>query len=272
MAKAREWSSLRKTTELLATLPSLWQSVLAPWLQRNFPACEACGSLLRFIGVVMRGRHYSNRKPFWSFLWGKGENRAAKRLNICLEWLVLSLPMPPALCENMYMHLKTFLISTIGWRTAEFSVHWGLSFTSSSCSGDGVGLPGSLSMAIHGPLYESWAARTAPDQPLKAWDELLGCWWSNLPPGIAGRAAFHLQHSAEAAAPCSPWGAGRQWDVHHQHRDPSHGVVALCIWHCSSTDAFTVWNFFPYSAAEGQSLLQMFSMFTGKRMRSCRFI
>lgn len=146
MAKAREWSSLRKTTELLATLPSLWQSVLAPWLQRNFPACEACGSLLRFIGVVMRGRHYSNRKPFWSFLWGKGENRAAKRLNICLEWLVLSLPMPPAPCENTYMHLKTFLISTIGWRTAEFSVHWGLSFISSSCSGDGVGLPGSLSL------------------------------------------------------------------------------------------------------------------------------
>lgn len=149
-AKAREWSSLRKTTELLATLPSLWQSVLAPWLQRNFPACEECGSLLRFIGVVMRGRHYSNRKPFWSFLWGKGENRAAKRLNICLEWLVLSLPMPPAPCENTYMHLKTFLISTIGWRTAEFSVHWELSFISSSCSGDGVGLPGSLSMAIHG--------------------------------------------------------------------------------------------------------------------------
>lgn len=102
MAKAREWSSLRKTTELLATLPSLWQSVLAPWLQRNFPACEACGSLLRFIGVVMRGRHYSNRKPFWSFLWGKGENRAAKRLNICLEWLVLSLPMPPALWKYAY--------------------------------------------------------------------------------------------------------------------------------------------------------------------------
>lgn len=122
------------------------------------------------------------------------------------------------------------------------------------------------------PLYECWATRIAPDQPLKAWDELLGCWWSNLPPGIAGLAAFHLQHGAEAAAPCSPWGAGRQWDVHQQHGDPSHGVVALCIWYCSSEDAFTVWNFFPYSAAKGQSLLQMFSTFTGKRMRRCRFI
>lgn len=201
-----------------------------PWLQRSFSACDACGSLLRFIGSGSGGRHYSSRQPFWSFLQGKRENRTAERLNMCLEWLAFSLSMPLALGESTYMHLRMFLLGTIGWRTAELSIHWGLSFISASCSGNGVRLPESLSPWQVMPLYRNVGipvpslkvlkvlgpAALMLDTFLQALQDLLlsDC-------SAVWRLLLHAVIEEEAGSKTCISSAGILID----------GMVAFCIWH-----------------------------------------
>lgn len=102
------------------------------------------------------------------------ENKTAKRLNICLEWLSFSLLMFLVLSENTYMHLKMFLIGTIGWKNAELSIHWGLSPISVSCSVNEVRRPESLSLqqvTVH--CRNVGLLEQLQSKSWRSWDQLL---------------------------------------------------------------------------------------------------